>query len=514
MLLMCVIQVRVLDWEKDVILGTKLVDSHQILGLSWFKHHPELFVCASGVSGIPYVVRWREQGDGLLSSKSDRSRVQRAVMPSSTALPLFSEDFKQSVLQQQSTETAHFEAGQWDRYAWDHEDFVDGSTMAAALTWFRRYGRGGKITDGGREPLRIVHQYCACEDLSSVSVNCTDDYLLVSGRSPDIAIHDIATGAKLGTLKGLHAGSINIVRFAHTSPHLFVTASFDQTCRLWDLRHRNNGHQPLLNVATGSLSVMCCFDDSDQWLLCSGVDAALRQVCLRSTDVYPESFAIPPVNAETNFRRAVYLQGGREFITAGTEEGFFRVFSRGGRDMGVVSLEGMLRPFTRLRATQSVPTLPVLACDLLNLRVQLRSHVALGLSAVGDAAMATAAGVSRSSVALALRSAFRHLGGRPAELVESSEVLTRMSPVVRNPRVGLCLSPPARVHTPVDIFEVDGAERASEGPPVEEYVQSLRAHPQERQLVGVLLGAKDRVETDNGQLSLVAMSRLPPNMLG
>lgn len=501
--------VSLLDWERDVTLGTKLVDSHQILGLSWLKHHPELFVCAAGVSGIPYVVRWREQDDSSANDvKDDRTRMPTATMPSSSALPDCNTDLRHSPMQHRDTEVVHCEADD-ETSAWDCE-FPDGSAVAAALTWFRRYGRGRRVSRHGAASLRIVHQYCACEELSSVSVNSTDDYLLVSGRSPDLLIHDVATGVRLGTLSGLHSGSINIVRFAHNSPHLFVTASFDQTCRLWDLRQRIRGPQPLLNVDTGSLSVMCCFDDSDEWLLCSGVDAALRQVCLRSSDVYPESFAIPSVNAETNFRRAVYLQGGKEFITAGTEEGFFRVFSRLGRDLGVVSMEGMLRPFARHRFSQGLPALPV-TCDLLNLRVFLRSHVALGLSAVSDAAFATAAGVSRSSMAVRLRSALRHLGGRPPDLFERAELLDRMRHAVRNVGVGLCISPEGSVQTPAEVLQEDGG-----GAPencVEEYVQSLRAHPQERRLVGALLAAKDRVETATRELSFVAMSRLPSKML-
>ncbi|KAL8455762.1 hypothetical protein Emag_000336 [Eimeria magna] len=507
-------RVRLLDWERDVVLGTKLVDSHPILGLSWLNHHPELFVCAAGVSGIPYVVRWREQDDSVASRvKGDCHRQAASTLP--PAVPAVQAEPSVSPLQRQPTEMELQGASRDDQYTWDREDVLDTSSISAALTWFRNYGRGGRMIRGGRAPLRILHQYSAREELSSVAVNCTDDYLLVSGRSPDLTIHDVATGARLGTLRGLHAGSINGVRFAHKSPHLFVTASFDQTCRLWDLRQKISGHQPLLNVETGSLSVMCCFDNSDEWLLCSGVDAALRQVCLRSSAVFPESFAIPPVNAETNFRRAVYLQGGKEFITAGTEEGFFRVFSRCGRDLGVVGLEGMLHPLARLRSPRGfLPLpLPLLPCDLMNLHVFLRSHVVLGLSAVGDAAMATAAGVSRSSVASALRIALRHFGSRPAEFVGNAEAITRLRQAVGSLAVGLCFPPAGRRPSPADLLQEDAGQSAQAGCIVEEYVQSLRAHPHERKLVGALLAAKDQVDTAPGELSFVAISMLPSSML-
>ncbi|CDJ51087.1 WD domain, G-beta repeat-containing protein, putative [Eimeria brunetti] len=506
-------RVRVLDWKRDVVLGTELVDSHPILALSWLKHNPELFVCAAGVSGIPYVVRWREQDDIFVNEvKGDRGRILRAsVVQAQPSVPLSTQS-RGPAQQQQQMEVGDHELNHDDQYSGDRDEYPDGSTMAAALTWFRRCGRGERLSREGTASLRIVHQYCACEDLSSVSVNSTDDYLLVSGRSADLTIHDVATGARLGTLSGLHSDSINIVRFAHSSPHLFVTASFDQTCRLWDLRQRISGHQPLLTVDTGSLSVMCCFDDSDEWLLCSGVDAALRQVCLRSATVFPESFAIPPVNAETNFRRAVYLQGGREFITAGTEEGFFRVFSRLGRDLGLVSLEGLLRPFIRVRSSQGLATLADLQAELLNLRIYLRSHMALGFSAMSDAALATAAGVSRSSVAAVLRTALRHLSGGSTGLLDM-EVLDRMWQAVNGPGSPWFFIWQQGMRSEPSLFQ-DAGTGTPENNVVEEYVQSLRAHPQERRLVGALLATKDQVETVNGEASYVAMSWLPATMLG
>ncbi|CDJ60269.1 WD domain, G-beta repeat-containing protein, putative [Eimeria maxima] len=506
-------RVRVLDWKRDVILGTELVDSHPILALSWLKHHPELFVCAAGVSGIPYVVRWREQDDLFATElKGDRGRMSKASAYHSQ-LPLPPNMHSRQPTQQQlHVEAGDYETSHDDQYSGDRDECLDGSTVTAALTWFRRCGRGERLSREGTASLRIVHQYCAFEDLSSVSVNSTDDYLLVSGRSADLTIHDVATGARLGTLSGLHSDSINIVRFAHSSPHLFVTASFDQTCRLWDLRQRINGHQPLLTVDTGSLSVMCCFDDSDEWLLCSGVDAALRQVCLRSSTVFPETFAIPPVNAETNFRRAVYLQGGREFITAGTEEGFFRVFSRLGRDLGLVSLEGLLWPFIRVRSSQGLATLADVQAELLNLRIYLRSHMALGLSAMSDAALATAAGVSRSSVATVLRTALRHLSGGPTGLLDR-ELLDRLRQAVHGPGSPWFCIGQQGLNSESTLFQ-DSAARSTENSVVEEYVQSLRAHPQERRLVGALLATKDQVETANGEASYVAMARLPATMLG
>jgi hypothetical protein len=41
-------------------------------------------------------------------------------------------------------------------------------------------------------------------------------------------------------MPNVHSHFINITRFANRSPHIFATASFDHSCKVWDLR------QPLL----------------------------------------------------------------------------------------------------------------------------------------------------------------------------------------------------------------------------------------------------------------------------
>eukprot|EP00435_Cladocopium_sp_Y103_P062231 s1427_g23.t2 len=72
--------------------------------------------------------------------------------------------------------------------------------------------------------------------LSSLSVNCSDNFLLASGISSSISIFDIETGILFCRGSGVHEHFINISRFSNTSPHVFATASFDHSCKIWDLR--------------------------------------------------------------------------------------------------------------------------------------------------------------------------------------------------------------------------------------------------------------------------------------
>ncbi|KYK69986.1 WD domain, G-beta repeat-containing protein [Toxoplasma gondii TgCatPRC2] len=244
--------------------------------------------------------------------------------------------------------------------------------------------------------LRVVHTGVSFDQqLSSLSVSCTDDFLLLSGFSTNLSLYDVATGQRLGALQRLHTGSINTVRFSSSSPHVFATASFDQTCKVWDLRQRiglsaarptafdafeeepgrrypqrpwqafrprawgaSGGDSatavPVQTFSTGSPNVMCAFSDDGLWVLCSGVDTVLRQYALRGCKAVPDRFELPSAraNAATNFRRSFYLRGSRRFVTAGTEESCVRIFDvQSGANLGNISFEGLLSAAQRRRGT-------------------------------------------------------------------------------------------------------------------------------------------------------------------
>ena len=61
--------------------------------------------------------------------------------------------------------------------------------------------------------------------------------LLLAGKRGVLLAVDAATGALAACLEG-HGSSINDIAVHPTRPHLVVTASRDQSLRLWNLRTR------------------------------------------------------------------------------------------------------------------------------------------------------------------------------------------------------------------------------------------------------------------------------------
>ena len=162
---------------------------------------------------------------------------------------------------------------------------------------------------------------CRFGNLSSISINCTDDFLLVSGFSKNISLFDIHTGNCVREFADIHTNFINIVRFANLDPNIYTTSSFDSLCKLWDLRDPN----PVATHSSPTLNVMCSFSPNDDRVLVSGLDNSVTQLCVRSGFVPIEMPPITPTNTTTNYRRSVYLADGKRFITSGTDENFVRV---------------------------------------------------------------------------------------------------------------------------------------------------------------------------------------------
>jgi WD40 repeat protein len=188
------------------------------------------------------------------------------------------------------------------------------------------------------------------QNLSSVSINCTDDYFIVSGFSRDVSLFDLISGRKVSEFREIHSNFINITRFANFSPHLLATSSFDSTCKLWDLR-RPSTSGAVATYTTPSLNVMCCFSPLDDDLLVSGLDANVVQLSVKRglapnipTEVLNAS--IPARNSSSNYRRAVYTADGTHFITSGTDENFMRVVdSASGASKGICRFDGLLEAF-------------------------------------------------------------------------------------------------------------------------------------------------------------------------
>lgn len=192
--------------------------------------------------------------------------------------------------------------------------------------------------------------------LSSLSVNCTDEFFMTSGFCVDLGLYDLHTGRKVTTFRGVHQNFINIGRFSHRSPHIFATASFDHTCKLWDLREPVVSTKPVRLFKTESLNVMCCFSPDDKHILCSGVDDVLQQFNLaKDTSCHGSRFRLPSMNSLTNYRRSLYLTNGDLVATAGTNESQVRICLAAypHRHLGHIDFKGALRD--RRQSFQEAP---------------------------------------------------------------------------------------------------------------------------------------------------------------
>ena len=106
--------------------------------------------------------------------------------------------------------------------------------------------------------------------MTSVHVNSTDELFLASGYSKNVALYDINSGRRLQIFTDMHQEHINVVKFANHSPSLFVTSSFDQDVKMWDLRQKPM--QPCYTASSSRGNVMACFSPDDHYLLVSAVD--------------------------------------------------------------------------------------------------------------------------------------------------------------------------------------------------------------------------------------------------
>mmetsp|Transcript_87630 Transcript_87630/g.248171 ORF Transcript_87630/g.248171 Transcript_87630/m.248171 type:complete len:897 (-) Transcript_87630:687-3377(-) len=261
--------------------------------------------------------------------------------------------------------------------------------------------------------------------LSSLSVNCTDDFLMTSGFSVDMALYDLVTGKRINMFRGLHQNFINIVRFAHRSPHVFATCSFDHTCKVWDLRGPIVANKPARSFGTPTLNVMCSFSPDDRHLLCSGVDSALMQFPVDTSmgDTKAEAVGsrlpVPAQNRDMNYRRSLYLADGAVVATAATNESLLRFYSR---------------------------EAPHRHLGLIDFRHSLRGHVASAAP-------------------------------RPENIVERTTAAAGRATGTRQRQQATATAPAHSANEPAE--DAQGNDQ--------EFLQSLRCHPTDSQLLGVLL---------------------------
>lgn len=205
------------------------------------------------------------------------------------------------------------------------------SDSILGLCWFRKNytkfitGSGeGLIKLGDINPINnannnnhIVKEYFEFEKLTSLHINCEDDYMLISGSTNNIRINDLKTGDIVRQYDNIHNDFINICRFSNYSPNLFATSSFDKSAKLWDMRIKNK--IPIYSVNCKSPIVMLTFSPDDSFLLLSAQDNEIEQI-LTATGKVHTSFSLKNTGLENNYRRSYYSSSGSLIFTGACEQ--------------------------------------------------------------------------------------------------------------------------------------------------------------------------------------------------
>ena len=122
----------------------------------------------------------------------------------------------------------------------------------------------------------IVSAYEKRKDISSLNINCNDQYFITSGFHDNVVtLYDVTRETPIQTFTNLHSQYTNVVRFANRNPNLFATSSFCREMKLWDLRDMNSG--PIYTRKSTQSNIMVCFSPDDLYILCSAIDNEVRQ---------------------------------------------------------------------------------------------------------------------------------------------------------------------------------------------------------------------------------------------
>ncbi|KAK1316796.1 hypothetical protein QJS10_CPA05g01262 [Acorus calamus] len=197
-------------------------------------------------------------------------------------------------------------------------------------------------------PSIVIDRYCSMdaatciydefEQLTSVHVNSTDDKFLASGYSKHVALYDIESGRSPQLFRDLHQEHINVVKFAHHSPNIFATSSFDKEVKMWDLRQGVS--HPCYSAQSSRGNVMVCFSPDDQYLLSSAVDNEVKQLLAVDGRLHMK-FNIASIGSAQNYTRSYYMNGRDYIISGSCEENVVRICcTQTGRRLRDISLEG------------------------------------------------------------------------------------------------------------------------------------------------------------------------------
>ena len=160
-------------------------------------------------------------------------------------------------------------------------------------------------------------------NLTSIHLNSTDQFMVVSGYSTDVQILDAERGSPVRTYKDVHEMHVNISRFANKTPYLFATSSFDRTTKVWDLRA--NVTKPNYVCRSEQANVMINFSPDDMYILSSAVDNEVRQYTTLDGRLN-RLYDIQKYGSQTNFTRGYYMKDGDMVMIGSSDENVLRIF--------------------------------------------------------------------------------------------------------------------------------------------------------------------------------------------
>ncbi|KMT09786.1 hypothetical protein BVRB_6g127660 [Beta vulgaris subsp. vulgaris] len=176
------------------------------------------------------------------------------------------------------------------------------------------------------------------EQLTSVHINSTDELLLVSGYTRNIAMYDMVAGKRLQLFSNLHEEPINVAKFSNLSPYMFATSSFDHDVKMWDIRQRMD--RPCYTATSSRGNVMVCFSPDDHYLLVSAVDNEVKQLLSVDGRLHTD-FGIASSGSAHNYTRSYYMNGRDYIISGSSDEHVVRICcAQTGRRLRDVYFEG------------------------------------------------------------------------------------------------------------------------------------------------------------------------------
>ncbi|CAH2043048.1 unnamed protein product, partial [Iphiclides podalirius] len=105
-------------------------------------------------------------------------------------------------------------------------------------------------------------------------------HLYTCATDNTVAVWDVPTGIRIKKLKG-HANFVNSVSGARRGPELLVSASDDNTIKLWDARKRN----PIASFDSGYPVTAVLFNDTAEKIISGGIDNEVKVWDIRNNQI-------------------------------------------------------------------------------------------------------------------------------------------------------------------------------------------------------------------------------------